>query len=91
MARRKRKARGRRKGSRGRRSPSQRQPRPRDHLVLASALTVLTALFVTITGLWVSASIQRHGHIHLNFNVLILDCFTALFAAIEWTMWFRQR
>lgn len=92
MARSKRKRRGRRKPTRVYRSHTNgRRTRPRDSLKLAIVLTALTTVLLAITIFGIVASVQQHGHVHLNLAFLLLDGMAGLFAAIEWTEWIRHR
>lgn len=91
MARSKREGKGRRKAARAHRTPSGRRTRARDSLRLAIVLTALTIVLLAVTGFGIAASLQRHGHLHLNLTILLVDGMAGLFAAIEWTVWLRHR
>jgi len=91
MARSKRKRRGRRKAGRAHRTAMGRRTRPQDSLKLAIVLTVLTVVLLAVTIFGIAASVQQHGHVHLNLAILLLDGMAGLFAAIEWTEWLRHR
>ncbi len=68
-----------------------RRTRPQDSLKLAIVLTVLTVVLLAVTLFGIVASVQQHGHIHLNLAILLFDGIAGLLAAIEWTEWLRHR